>query len=68
MEGDLVELANVDTRENCMRGYTFLLDSSIKYKYGDKLQSLLEVSGAKSLSIQSFCPSSQVGDSCSSHI
>lgn len=58
MEGDPVELANVDTLENCMRGYTFLLDSSMKYKYGDQLQSLLEVSGAKTLSIESFCPSS----------
>lgn len=59
MEGDPVELANVETRENCMMGYTFLLDSSIKYKFGDKLQSLLEVGGAKTLSIENFCPSSQ---------
>ncbi|KAH9737253.1 Nijmegen breakage syndrome 1 protein [Citrus sinensis] len=60
MEGDPVELANVDTLENCMRGYTFLLDSSMK--------SLLEVSGAKTLSIESFCPSSLVvliSSSCS---
>lgn len=38
----------------------------MQYKYGYRLQSLLEVGGAKTLSIERFCSSNQVCFSCSS--
>ncbi|XP_062118949.1 nibrin homolog [Humulus lupulus] len=58
-EGVSVKLADQGTRENCMEGYTFVLDSINSYKYRNQLQSLLELTGAKILSIEGFSSSSQ---------
>ncbi|KAL5811962.1 hypothetical protein ACOSQ3_026912 [Xanthoceras sorbifolium] len=59
VEGVSVEIADIKTRENCLKGYTFLLEPTFKYKFGDRLQSLLEVGGAETLSIERFRSSSQ---------
>ena len=37
----------------------------VQYKFRDRLQSLLEVGGAKIVSVSGFCSSSQVCNSCS---
>ncbi|KAM2459630.1 hypothetical protein COP2_008585 [Malus domestica] len=60
VEGVSVKLTDPKTRENCLEGYTFLLDSKPVYKFMDRLWSLLEVSGAKILSIDGFNLKSQV--------
>ncbi|KAH7534047.1 hypothetical protein FEM48_Zijuj04G0196100 [Ziziphus jujuba var. spinosa] len=60
VEGVAVKVTDPKTRENCFRGYTFVLDSTNKYKFGARLQSLLEVSGAKIQSIEGINLSSQV--------
>ncbi|PRQ21694.1 putative transcription factor interactor and regulator FHA-SMAD family [Rosa chinensis] len=62
MEGISVKLADPRSRENCLKGYTFLLDSTLVYKFGDRLQSLLEVSGAEILLIEGFKSKSQIPD------
>ncbi|KAF8398694.1 hypothetical protein HHK36_014551 [Tetracentron sinense] len=62
LEGVPVKVADPKIRENCVAGYTFLLGSLHLYKFGDKLQSLFEVGGAKVLSIDEFCSSSQVSE------
>ncbi|XP_057971936.1 nibrin homolog isoform X2 [Malania oleifera] len=54
-----VKIADPKCRENCLEGYTFLLDLSHMYKFGDRLQLLLEVGGAKVLSVESFYSSGQ---------
>ncbi|KAF4396857.1 hypothetical protein F8388_004825 [Cannabis sativa] len=54
-----VKLADPGTRENCLDGYTFVLDSINSYKYRNQLKSLLELAGAKILSIEGFSSSSQ---------
>ncbi|KAH7557093.1 hypothetical protein JRO89_XS11G0045100 [Xanthoceras sorbifolium] len=59
VEGVSIEIADIKTRENCLKGYTFLLEPTFKYKFGDRLQSLLEVGGAETLSIERFRSSSQ---------
>lgn len=59
VEGVSVKLTDPKTRENCLEGYTFLLDSKPVYKFMDRLRSLLEVSGAKILSIDGFNLKSQ---------
>ncbi|BFG43456.1 hypothetical protein CerSpe_297300 [Prunus speciosa] len=61
-EGVSVKLADPRTRENCLEGYTFLLDSKPVYKFMNRLRSLLEVSGAKILSIDGFNLNSQSSD------
>nr|XP_048327291.1 nijmegen breakage syndrome 1 protein-like isoform X1 [Ziziphus jujuba var. spinosa] len=62
VEGVAVKVTDPKTRENCFRGYTFVLDSTNKYKFGARLQSLLEVSGAKIQSIEGINLSSQAPD------
>ncbi|KAG6656214.1 nijmegen breakage syndrome 1 protein isoform X1 [Carya illinoinensis] len=57
--GVSVKVADPKSRENCLEGYTFLLGSTHMYKFRDRLQSLLEVGGAKIVSIKGFCLSSQ---------
>ncbi|TXG69821.1 hypothetical protein EZV62_004756 [Acer yangbiense] len=59
VEGVSFEIADTKTRENCLGGYTFLLEPTCKYKFGDRLQLLLEMGGAETLSIERFCSSSQ---------
>ncbi|XP_052190209.1 nibrin homolog [Diospyros lotus] len=59
LEGVSVKVADPKSRENCLRGYTFLLDSMHKYKFKDKLFSLLEIVSAKVVSIEQFSSDSQ---------
>ncbi|KAE8662379.1 Nijmegen breakage syndrome 1, putative isoform 2 [Hibiscus syriacus] len=47
VDGVVVEVADPKTRENCLGEYTFLLESTHVYNFGDRLQSLLEVSGSR---------------------
>ncbi|KAL6346459.1 hypothetical protein AAG906_033255 [Vitis piasezkii] len=42
-----VKVGNSISRENYLKGYTFLLEPAHKYNFGDRLQSLMESSGAK---------------------
>lgn len=58
-DGASVTVADTRTRETCLTGYTFLLDSANMYKFGDRMQSLLEVAGAKALSVEDFDSDSQ---------
>lgn len=62
LEGLPVKIVAPKVRENCFAGYQFLLGSLELYKFGDKLQSLLEVSGAKVLSVTEFCSSSEMSE------
>ncbi|CAN4083698.1 unnamed protein product [Withania somnifera] len=47
LEGVSVKVVDPQSRECCLKGYTFLLEPGIKYKFKGRLQSLLEVGGAK---------------------
>ncbi|XP_071702736.1 nibrin homolog [Rutidosis leptorrhynchoides] len=58
LEGDPVKVADPESRENCLSGYRFLMESSDKYK-AKKLQSLLEAFGAKVVPVGDFIPHSQ---------
>ncbi|KAK9016016.1 hypothetical protein V6N11_007101 [Hibiscus sabdariffa] len=55
VDGVYVEVADPKTRENCLGGYTFLLESAHVYNFGDRLQSLLEVSGSKVIWVKDIC-------------
>ncbi|KAK9678005.1 hypothetical protein RND81_11G181300 [Saponaria officinalis] len=59
LDGASVTVADYRTRENCLRGYIFLLDSANKYRFQDRMLSLLEVSGAKVISVEDFDSNSQ---------
>lgn len=59
VEGESIKVADPKSRENCLEGYTFLLEETNMYKFRDQLQSLLEVGGAKIVSVSGFCSSSQ---------
>lgn len=54
-----VKFADSVSRESCLRGYTFLLESALKYQLKDRLQALLEVSGAKVIAVEAFYQSTQ---------
>lgn len=56
-EGVSVNIADPKSRGNCLGGYTFLLNLAYKYKFGNKLQILLELGGAKVVHVQEFSPS-----------
>ncbi|XP_027178224.1 nijmegen breakage syndrome 1 protein isoform X1 [Coffea eugenioides] len=60
LEEASVRVADPQSRDNCLNGYTFLLESRNKYRHKDKLQPLLEVGGAKVASLEGFCIDSQV--------
>nr|XP_011468017.1 PREDICTED: nijmegen breakage syndrome 1 protein isoform X3 [Fragaria vesca subsp. vesca] len=62
VDGTSVKLADPRSRENCLAGYAFLLDSTLVYRFGDRLQSLLEISGAKILYVEGFKSNSQIPD------
>ncbi|MED6204438.1 Mre11 complex subunit Nbs1 [Stylosanthes scabra] len=62
VEGISIKVADPKTRENCLKGYTFLLESVHMYKFGDQLKSLLDVTGAKTVSYEYYCSNSQVSD------
>ncbi|XP_031388603.1 nijmegen breakage syndrome 1 protein isoform X1 [Punica granatum] len=57
--GVSVKVTDPKTRETCLEGYTFVLEPPRMYKFGHKLQLLLDVAGAKRVSIDNFCSSSQ---------
>ncbi|KAJ9172887.1 hypothetical protein P3X46_016081 [Hevea brasiliensis] len=59
VEGVPTKVVDSVTRAKCLDGYTCLLESTNMYKFGDRLQSLLEVSGANVIFIEEFCSSSQ---------
>ncbi|XP_077220610.1 nijmegen breakage syndrome 1 [Tasmannia lanceolata] len=59
LEGISVKIVEPKVRENCLVGHTFLLGESHLYKFGDKLQSLLNMCSAKVLPADEFCPSTQ---------
>ncbi|CAI8586006.1 unnamed protein product [Vicia faba] len=62
VEGASIRVADPKARENCLKGYTFVLESVHLYKFGDQLKSLLEVAGAKTISFQEFSSYSQGSD------
>ncbi|KAL6959724.1 Mre11 complex subunit Nbs1 [Sarracenia purpurea var. burkii] len=59
LEGISVKVAEPKSRENCLRGYTFLLETTHKYAFKDKLWSLLEMVGAKVVLVDVYCTNSQ---------
>ncbi|OAY60620.1 nijmegen breakage syndrome 1 protein isoform X2 [Manihot esculenta] len=59
VEGVPTKVVDSVTRAKCLDGYTCLLESTNMYKFGDRLQSLLEVSGANVIFIEEFCSNSQ---------
>ncbi|XP_030520749.2 nijmegen breakage syndrome 1 protein [Rhodamnia argentea] len=61
-EGASVKVAEPKTRETCLGGYTFLLEPTQMYKFGDRLQMLLGVAGAKIISVNEFHFSSQASE------
>ncbi|XP_010249688.1 PREDICTED: nijmegen breakage syndrome 1 protein isoform X2 [Nelumbo nucifera] len=61
-EGMPIKIVDPKHRENCLAGHTFLLGSLNLYIFGSRLQSLLDVCGAKALSIDDFCSSSQASE------
>nr|CAD1836228.1 unnamed protein product [Ananas comosus var. bracteatus] len=59
LDGTAVKAVEANLRESCLVGYTFILGSSRKYKFGEKLHSLLELAGAKFLQVDEYCSNSQ---------
>lgn len=59
LDGMDIKMVENKLMENCIAGYTFVLGSSEKYKFGEKIQALLELAGAKYLNIEEFCADSQ---------
>ncbi|KAJ3682302.1 hypothetical protein LUZ60_014875 [Juncus effusus] len=55
LEGIDIKITEAKLRENFLLGHTFILGSLDKYKFGEKLHSLLEISGAKFLQVDEFC-------------
>ncbi|XP_020212286.1 nijmegen breakage syndrome 1 protein [Cajanus cajan] len=60
--GESIKIADPRMREDCLKGYTFLLESEHLYRFGNQLKSLLEVAGAKVVSFEVFCSNSQGSD------
>uniref|UniRef100_A0A0E0BBZ5 Nibrin homolog n=1 Tax=Oryza glumipatula TaxID=40148 RepID=A0A0E0BBZ5_9ORYZ len=59
LDGMEIQVVEIKLIESCLAGYTFILGSSEKYKFGDKLHALLESTGAKYLHVDEFCANSQ---------
>ncbi|KAM3408645.1 hypothetical protein ACQJBY_001623 [Aegilops geniculata] len=59
LDGMDIKMVENKLMENCLAGHTFILGSSEKYKFGEKIQELLESTGTKYLSIEEFCANSQ---------
>lgn len=68
VEGVSVKLADPRTRENCLEGYTFVLDSINSYKFGKRLQSLLQISGGQVLSVEGFSSASQADNEANNYV
>ncbi|KAF9668401.1 hypothetical protein SADUNF_Sadunf15G0124900 [Salix dunnii] len=59
VEGVSVKVAASGTRAKCLEGFTCLLESINTYKFKDRLQSLLEVGGAKIVLVEDFSSNAQ---------
>ncbi|KAG8373550.1 hypothetical protein BUALT_Bualt11G0036200 [Buddleja alternifolia] len=59
LEGVSVKVTDPRSREQCLKGYTFLLESTYKYKFKEKLQLLLDVGGAKVVHVETLDADSQ---------
>ncbi|KAJ6753232.1 NIBRIN-RELATED [Salix purpurea] len=59
VEGVSVKVAASGTRAKCLEGFTCLLESINMYKFKDRLQSLLEVGGAKIVLVEDFSSNAQ---------
>ncbi|CAA3014567.1 nijmegen breakage syndrome 1 [Olea europaea subsp. europaea] len=68
LEGLSVKVADPQSREHCLRGYTFLLEPFHKYKYQDKLPLLLDVGGAKVVYVEALESESQGLEGGNNHV
>lgn len=59
LEGILIRIVDPTIRDKCLEGFTFVLGSLSKYKFGEKFRSLLQVVGAKYIGAEDFCSDSQ---------
>ncbi|KAK3157847.1 hypothetical protein QOZ80_2AG0129050 [Eleusine coracana subsp. coracana] len=59
LDGTVIKMVDVNLIQNCLADYTFIVGSSDKYKFGEKLHALLELAGAKYLHIDEYCANSQ---------
>ncbi|KAM7268208.1 hypothetical protein ACFE04_010374 [Oxalis oulophora] len=59
VEGVSAKVVDPKARENCLKEYTFLLEASNSYFSKNKLQQLLENSGAKVFSVEDYHSNSQ---------
>ncbi|KAK8968792.1 hypothetical protein KSP40_PGU012354 [Platanthera guangdongensis] len=60
LEDNLVRIVDPKLRENCLEGYTFVLGSSDKYKFGEKLKLLLKMIRARFVNTDDYLLSSQI--------
>ncbi|KAL8034801.1 hypothetical protein ABFX02_12G054150 [Erythranthe guttata] len=58
-EGVSLKVADQQSREHCLKGHTFLLESIHEYKFKEKLQLLLEAGGAKVVYAETLDPCAQ---------
>ncbi|KAL2528130.1 Nijmegen breakage syndrome 1 protein [Forsythia ovata] len=68
LEGLSVKVTDPQSREHCLRGYTFLLETFHKYKYQDKFPLLLDVGGAKVVSVEALDSESQGLEGGNNHV
>ncbi|KAL6588212.1 Mre11 complex subunit Nbs1 [Orobanche minor] len=59
LEGVCLKVTDPQSREQCLKGYTFLLVDIQKYKFKEKLQLLLDAGGAKAVCVETPDPCSQ---------
>lgn len=59
LDGMVIKMVDINLIQNFLEGYTFILGSSDKYQFGEKLHGLLESTGAKYVHIDDFCANSQ---------
>ncbi|KAL8166702.1 hypothetical protein V2J09_008201 [Rumex salicifolius] len=59
LDGVSVVVADSRVRENCLKGYTFILEYAHMYKFSSRLPLILEVAGAKTVSLEFLDSNSQ---------
>lgn len=59
LEGASLKVADPQSREQCLKGYTFILESTHKYKFKEKLQLLLDAGGARVVNVETSGQCSQ---------
>ncbi|XP_073038356.1 nibrin homolog isoform X2 [Primulina eburnea] len=62
LEGIHVKVTDPRSREQCLRRYTFLLESLQKYKFKEKLQLLLDVGGAEVVLVETLDDIKSLGE------